>query len=217
MKKTFTQEEFYNHGGCWRKERNKDLRKLIIELSDSNGNISFESLLLSSLPSLQDKVWWMMNSLNLSLIENRYLALESAKSVANIYNKKYPNDKRISLCINMTARYLKGLVSLDILIKYKKDAYYAAVAAYNTAADVADAAVYAANIAATAYADDADASAADTANTAASAAYAAASAVDIAYNATCAAADAAANTIKQSDKLIKSWIKILKTFKDDNI
>ena len=127
MKKTFTQNEFYNHGGCWRKERNKDLRKLIIELSDSNGNISFESLLLSSLPSLQDKVWWIMNSLNLSLIENRYLALESAKSVANIYNKKYPNDKRISLCINMTARYLKGLVSLDILIKYKKDANTAAL------------------------------------------------------------------------------------------
>jgi hypothetical protein len=208
MKKNFTNREFFESAGCWITKRNSDLLRLIESISKNN-SINFKDVLTSPLIPTQDKKWWLFNSCNLTLQEKQILALESAKLVAHIYNKKYPNDKRISLCINITARYLKGLVSLDVLIKYKKDAYVAAYAAY--AADAyavdayaADAAYAAARAADAAYAADA-----------AHAAYAVhAYAADAARAAHAAyAADAYVAYVAYAEKkLIKSWIKTLNTF-----
>jgi hypothetical protein len=191
MKKNFTKEEFYNSAGCWKKEQPENLNKLIENISKEN-SINFKDVLNSPLVSLKDKSWWIRESCNLILKQKQLFALESAKSVAYLYNNKYPNDKRISLCINITARYLKGLVSLNVLIKYKKNAADTAVYAADTAAYAVYAAVNAA-----AYAVDTAANAVD------AAAYAAAYA---------AANDPVNAPVNATNKLIKSWIKILNTF-----
>ena len=87
MKKLFTLKEFEDAAGCWRKLENKDkLINLMNNIQINNNNqISFESLLNSPYPSLQDKRWWIFNSLDLSLKEKQLISLESVKSVVNIY------------------------------------------------------------------------------------------------------------------------------------
>ena len=197
MIKEFTSKEFYNSTGCWITKKSHKLKALIDFLSKSNTQlITFKEVLNSPLVSIQDKKWWIFNSLNLTLKEKQILALESAKSVAHIYNNKYTSDKRISLCINITARYLKGLISLKILLKYKKDAYAAYAAAYAAAnaayATYADANVVNANVA---NANVANANAAYATYAAAYAAYATYAAADTAYaaDANANAADANAN------------------------
>lgn len=198
MKKEFTITEFYLSGGCWIKEKPDKLKTLSEHLSESgNKLINYKDVLNSSLISLLDKKWWLFNSCKLTLKEKQILALESAKAVAYIYNNRYPNDNIINQCINITARYLKGLVSLDTLIRYRNNAHTAA----ENADDAAYAAAYATYAAANTHtAIDTNINYADF-----TAAYAADDAIQDAVN---AVKDTAA-----ANKLIKAWIKISETFK----
>lgn len=113
-------------------------------------------------------------------------ALYAAKSVLNIFEEKYPEDKRPANAIQLAEKYIEdeNLVSQEELIAARRAA---ADAAASAAASAADASTDTAYDAAAGYAADAAASAAD----AASAAYDAYA--DAAYDAAYAAAYAAAN------------------------
>ena len=90
MKKTFTAQEFVNSAGCWKTNKMHELKALSDYLSNSNQKlIHFKDVLESPLVSLKDKRWWIKNSCKLTTKELQYWALESAKNVAHIYNKKY--------------------------------------------------------------------------------------------------------------------------------
>ncbi len=131
---------------------------------------------------------------------SRKFAVRVAEDVLPIFEKKYPEDTRVRDCIETTKKYLKGEVSLEVLIKARS----AAAAAY--AADAADAAAAYAAYAAAAYAA---AAAAYAAYAAAYAAYAAADAADAAAAAADAAdaADAAAAYAAAADAAVKKDIK----------
>ena len=193
MKKIFTEQEFRDSAGFWIKNKPDALNNLIKTIS-INGLIKFEDVLNSSLVPIQDKRWWIYNSLDLNLNEKICLSLKSAYNVLPLYENKYPTDKRVRVCLNITSRFLKRQVNLKVLIKHKNftDAVYATNAVY-AAANAADAvyaaanAVYAAAIYAATY--DAATNAADAAIYAAAAAIYAADAAT--YDAAIYAADAA--------------------------
>ena len=217
MIKTFGTSNLINIVGCWKNNLPK-LNTVVSTLVDNTNNINIIDIMNSPHISIKDKRWFLFNSCNLSIKEKQILALESAKSVAYIFNSNYPTDNRIKLCINITARYLKGLVSLKVLIKYKKAAYAAAhvaTSAANAATSAANAGASAAN--AGAYAAYAAAHAG--AYAANAAAYAATNAADAAdYTAAYAAANAAtyaadAAYAANAKKLVKIWIKTINSFK----
>ena len=89
-------------------------------------------------------------------------ALNAARSALPIYEKKYPGDNRIRLCIEATDGWLQGKVSIEMVRESRDAAAYAADAAYAAAADYAVAAAYADYAADAAYADYAADAAADT-------------------------------------------------------
>jgi hypothetical protein len=107
---------------------------------------------------------------------------EVAELVLPIFEKKYPDDKRVRECIETCKRYVAGNATLEELISARSAADAAA-----SAASYAYAASYAADAAAYAAAADADAYA-----------YAAASAASAAD-----AADARKSMLKQSAELVR--------------
>ena len=110
---------------------------------------------------------WLVARLLKRADKIRY-AIYAAEQVIDIFERKYPEDKRPRQAIDAAKTYLNNPTRAN-----KRAAYYAAYAAYAAAAD-ADAAAYAAaNAAADAAAD---AAAAAAANAAAATAYAAAAA-----------------------------------------
>jgi len=127
-----------------------------------------------------DKIWVLSRLMNAS--QSRTFALLCAESVLPIYQARYPNDNRVSDCIN----FLKSVKDLGNLTEIEKeqikahrnDADNAATDAAN-AADAAYAAISAANAADAAYAAISAANATD----ATDAAYAAISAAISADNA----------------------------------
>ena len=115
---------------------------------------SFEEFIQLEKISYEDKVW-----VSRQLVPTKQLltwAVLCAESVLHIFEAKYPNDKRVSDCIEFLKTDPEDKIQL---LKYKN----AAAAAYADAASAADAAAYATN-----------AAAADAAADAAAAAYAAA-------------------------------------------
>jgi hypothetical protein len=101
----------------------------------------------------------------------RRLAIQFARDVLPIFEKRYPNDDRPRKAIDAAEDFLAGKIDAEALLKARRHAAYAA--AYAAAAYAAAAAAYAA-----AYADAAYAAAAYAAAAAAYAAAAAAYAAD---------------------------------------
>ena len=85
----------------------------------------------NALPKTQQK-----SALQIAL----WFGYDCAKRVVPIFEKKYPKDKRVRDCVNVTRRYLQGKATKQ---EVKTAAYAAADAAYATA----DAAAYAADAA----------------------------------------------------------------------
>ena len=181
MKRTFEKEYILSNRGCYKRERVNNLPFI------NNKRITLKNL-FDYLP-IKDFVWFLIRKCDLTVNQQQLFALHCAKQVEGIFNENYPEDKRVSECIEATELFLKGGISRDDLIKKRRAAYaaYAAAdSAYAAAAYVADAAY-----AAYAAADAADADAAYAAD-AADAAYAdAAAAADAAYADAAAAAAAA--------------------------
>ena len=130
------------------------------------------------------------------------VACDCVELVLPIFEKKYPDDKRVRECLETTRKWVNGEATIEDVRKARAAAYAAAIAATadaatatadayvaNAAAIAANAADAAANAAYADAADDADASA-DATDAAAAAAYATANAANAA-DAAAAAADAA--------------------------
>jgi len=122
------------------------------------------------------------------------VACDCAELVLPIYEKKYPNDKRVRDCIEMTRKWANGKATIEEVRQARRRSAYASAdaadAAYAyAAADAADAAYAAADAAYAAYASYASAAAAAAY---AAYAYAAAYAAYAAYASYASAAAAAA-------------------------
>ena len=152
-------------------------------LVDSNPYSTLQEFLSWPI-SIKDKFYFVRNYTDMTTKQKQLLALMCAKVSLDIYENKYPDDKRVRECIEATEQFLDGNITAEQLREKR-----------NAAADAADAA-YAA-----AYAADADAAA----DAAYAAAYAAdADAADAAYAAYAADdADAKSNTYHQ-DKLLNT-------------
>jgi hypothetical protein len=173
MQKQFDKEYAQQNKGCY---ENEQLQKCSFMSLDV---ITIESILDSEI-SIKDKYWFVCKKLA-TQAQNQQIAIGVALIVVEIFEEKYPDNKVPRKAIESAQAYLKGELSLELLIQAKNATADAADAAAN-AAVYADAAVYAA------YAADA---AANAAVYAADAAYAAATAAAYAANAAAYAAYAA--------------------------
>jgi|GEM_PF-684001 len=200
----------------------------------SNLEFTFDDFIDLEHISYNDKIWVAKQVLNKNQL--CHFGLLCAESVLNIFESKYPEDKRVGDCI----RYLIKVKNFEDITKIQKEkiimhrdaayAAYAAAYAADAAAAAADAAyaayaaAYAADAAAAAadadaYADAADAYAAYTADAAAAAdadaadaAYAAvAYAADAAYAAYAAYAAAYADARKNQEDLNLQFLKMAAT------
>ena len=144
MKKTFTKEYILSMRGCYDRDEVNNLSFI------NNKRITLKTL-FNGLP-IKDFSWFLVNKCDLTLTEKRMFALHCAKQVLPIYEKHYPEDKRVRECIEATEKYLNNKIDIDELREKRRAANAAAAAAYAAYAD-ADA------NAADAYADAADADA----------------------------------------------------------
>jgi len=192
----YNKEYFLTHRGCYSAEK-------MAGLCDNNPHSNIQEFLNWDI-SIKDKFYFVRNYTELTIKQKQLFALMCAKVSLEIYENKYPNDKRVRECIEATEQFLDGKITKeDLLIKRNAaaDADAAAyAAAYAAAADAAaayaaaDAAVYAA-----AYAADADA-----------AVYAAAYAADAAAY----AADAATYAPKYINNLLNALKEFCKVHKN---
>ena len=74
-------------------------------------------------------MWLLIKSVNAPILAD--VAFFSAESVAHIFNKRRPNDKRIKKCINKMKMVRKGKVGFKTLCKYADSAKEAANEACN--------------------------------------------------------------------------------------
>ena len=188
MKKRFSKQFMREHKGCY------SLEKLEACSFMKNKVVTLKAILLSEI-SLKDKFWFVIKQIA-SKEENIEIAINLAEIVLDIYEKQYPEDKRIRDCITAAKSYLKKQITVVRLCKVK----YAANTAANTAAYATAAAASAADAAAVAYAADA---------TADTAAYAAANAAVVAADATADTATTLSDTF--STQLFKVFINYCKT------
>jgi hypothetical protein len=124
--------------------------------------------ILDSEISIKDKYWFVCKKLA-TQAQNQQIAIGVALIVVEIFEEKYPGNKVPRKAIESAQAYLKGELSLELLIQAKNAATYAAPAAATAAAYAAYAA---ANATYAAYAYAADAAADAAANAAAYATYA---------------------------------------------
>ena len=176
MKKLFTPQYIEANKGCYSFEQVRNLSFM------SKKEITIGDIIDSEI-SLEDKFWFVLNKINLSVRQKQDLAIMLAEAVLEIYEKRYLDNKAPREAIQAAKDYLNGTITKEILLQKRHAAAYAA--AY--AADAADA--YAA------------AAAAATATATATATAAAAATAATAY------ADAAAAAARQSTLLV-----ILKSF-----
>jgi hypothetical protein len=187
MKLTFTPKEILANRGCYSREQVNNLSFI------SKPEITLIEIMESEI-SIKDKRWFLLTAGEMTLDEKKELAFLCAKSVASIFNEKYPNDNRVNECLQAIQDFKDGKISRDELWGKRRAAA--------DAADAADAAAAAAAAAAYAAADAADAAAADAADAAAAAA------ADAADAAAAAAADAAdAPRTKALQELFISFIQ----------
>ena len=141
MKKSFTLDTINN--GCYGREK-------AATYFAKKKTLTITHILNLDIP-LKHKFWFVRNNCDLDLKQKQILALNCARIVMPIYNKKYPNDTRITECIDATGKFLNGEISRDELITKRNAAdaaaadaaayvaYAAAYAAYAAAYDAADA------------------------------------------------------------------------------
>ena len=170
MKTTFTKKDMMQRKGCYSMQRVVDL------FFTDNTEITIETILTSSIP-IKDKRWFVYNSCDLTLDEEKKLSLLLSWAVLPIFETKNPNDNRVRECLEGIEKFIKGEITKEELLILKRAAAYAADTAADAYADAAYAADNAA-YAAAAYAAYAAAEANDDAENAAYAAYAAAEAAD---------------------------------------
>jgi hypothetical protein len=212
MIKQFNKQDIINNKGCYsleQVERLSFINKEKINILD----------IINSEISLKDRFWFVRNKTNLTLSSKKQLALILAEVVLGIYNEKYPNDNRVSNCIQGIKNFNNNLISKEELYIIKNNCWSARndaaanaviAAADAVIADAADAADAAAAAADAVIADAADA--ADAAATYADAAAAAAAdAADAA--ATYADADVIADAAADAANKIFLATKILNTLK----
>ena len=234
MKKQFTKQSILDDRGCYSPEQVEKLSFI------NKDNISIHDIINSEI-KLNDKFWFVKNKTNLTLDNKKQLTLILAEVVLEIYNKKYPDDKRVANCIQGIKDFNANIISreeFNVLRNKCRDAKREATAAYAAATAVAyaadaDATAYAAYAATVADAATA-ASYAATYATATAAAYATdADAATAAYAAVYAATDADAaakinlatkllNKVKDikkdktyTEKLIDSLVNFVNTTKED--
>ena len=234
MKKQFTKQSILDNRGCYSPEQVEKLSFI------NKDNISIHDIINSEI-KLNDKFWFLRNKTNLTLDNKKQLTLILAEVVLEIYNKKYPDDKRIANCIQGIKDFNANIISreeFNVLRNKCWDAKreataaataaaYAAYAAYAYTADAAYAATAAAADAATAavYAAYGYAAAAADAATAAAYAVAAATAADAAdadVDAKINLATKLLNKVKDikkdktyTEKLIDSLVNFVNTTKED--
>jgi len=126
MKSKYTKKYMLDNKGCYSTEQIGMLSFINKE------SISINDILDSEI-SLKDKCRWVVNNCELTDDKKRELAFLLAKDVVEIYNKKYPNDKRVSDCIKAIEKYNQGKISMDELKTARaaaaNAAYYATYAA----------------------------------------------------------------------------------------
>ncbi len=132
MKKTFNKKYILANSGCYMEDDKNAVLKF-----DCIDKAEITLLDLSKEPSLpfKDFAWFFVNSCNLTVVEKQMFALFCAKSALFIYEEKYPKDKRVRNCIDITERYRKG----DTTVTQLREAKRAAADAYAYAAAGADA------------------------------------------------------------------------------
>ena len=150
MKKEFTKNEMNNNKGCY------SLSKLNKCSFINLPTIGIIDILNSEIP-LKDKGWFLVKKTDLTIDQKKEFALLLAKSVIEIYNKKYPNDNRVSDCIDAIELFNSGKITIDELRNKRNSAADAYYAAYAADAAVAAAAEASASAAAAAADDAADA------------------------------------------------------------
>lgn len=149
MKKTFTKEYMNNNKGCY------DNDKLNACSFMSKSEIDILDILNSEI-KLKDKGWFLIRKCELTLDQKKQLAYDLALVVLPIYEKKYPDDKRVRECLEAILKFKNGEIDRNELLEKRRAAAAAAYAAYAAAAaDYAYAAADAAYAAAAAYAADA--------------------------------------------------------------
>ena len=186
MKKQFTKQSILDDRGCYSPEQVEKLSFI------NKDNISIHDIINSEI-KLNDKFWFVKNKTNLTLDNKKQLTLILAEVVLEIYNKKYPDDKRVANCIQGIKDFNANIISreeFNVLRNKCWDAKREATAAADAATAAAyAAAAYAATVADAAYAATANATAYATYATATADADAATAA---SYAATYATATAAA-------------------------
>lgn len=136
MKKTFTPKNIISERGCYEIDQVENLSFI------SQKEISILDILNSEIP-LKDKSWFLVNKTELTIEQKKQLSLLLAKSVVEIYNKKYPNDNRVADCINAIELFHVGKISIEELKTIRAAAYAASAVAFASAASAYDAAAYA--------------------------------------------------------------------------
>ncbi len=170
--KTFTQKFMLENKGCYSTKQLNDCSFMEAE------PVTLESILDSEI-NLKDKYWFVCKKL-LTKEQNQKIAIGVAEITLEIFENKYPEDKRPRKTIQAVKDYLAGKITLAEL----REARYTAADAYADAYAAAYAATAAAAYAyayAAAYAAGAAYAYADAAAYAAGAAYAAAYAAGAAY------------------------------------
>ena len=119
MKTRFTKNYIIDNKGCYDLSQVEKLKCI------NNKSITLKQL-FRDLP-IKDFTWFLVKSCDLTLTEKKQFAIHCAKQVLPIYEKHYPEDKRIRECIEATELYLKGDISIDEL-REKRHAAYAAYA-----------------------------------------------------------------------------------------
>ena len=196
LTKEFTAEFMQQNKGCY------STRQVENTVLKGKKTILLSEILNENIP-LKDKYWFCCRKL-FTKEQNQQVAIGVAEIVLELFENKYPEDKRPRQAIQAAKDYLNNTITLDELRLYRRAAAAAAdAAAYDAAYDAADAAdaAYAAAAAAADDADDAAYATADAAYDAAYAyaayAYAAAAYATAAYDAA-DAADADAKNLKNT-------------------
>jgi len=142
MKKTFTLNYILKNMGCYIKDNKHDF---ISELFGNRKSVNIQTLIQSNKIPFKDRAWFLCYSCDLSKKQKVNFAIGCAEIVVNLYNNKYPNDKRVDNAIVAAKEYIMSNTIAD-------------AAAYAAYADAAAAAAYADATAAYAAAAAADGS-----------------------------------------------------------
>lgn len=140
MQKTFTKEFMLSNKGCYSEAHLMQCSFM------KTSKITIKSILESDIP-MRDKYWFVCKKL-LTAEQNRDLAITTAETVLENYEKEYPGNKSPRQCLEAAKDYLAGSISLKTLQETRNNCYEAIRRAYidsNYGASVSSAICYNAN------------------------------------------------------------------------